>query len=103
MTIAGKKLAHLPIPESESASSFESNHTDDGKSSQIYVVKHEVLCEHEPLAFVNRCLDAIGESPIVQKKLKQVKYPREKLKKIRRAMKKKVLPKLDSDNSDEEN
>ena len=37
-------------------------------------------------------LDVIGESLICQKKLQQVKYPDDKLNKIRRTVKRKILP-----------
>lgn len=44
-------------------------------------------------------MTALGETPIV-KKLQQVKYPKEKLKKVTRAMKK-LIPDRESSDSDE--
>ncbi len=51
---------------------------------------------------MNQCLSAIGETPIVRKKLHQVKYPKEKLKKIGATMKKKILREQECDHSDDD-
>ena len=50
----------------------------------------------ESVETVNLCLDeldVIGETPICQRKLQQVKYSKEKLNKTKLAMKKKIMPK----------
>ena len=60
-----------------------------------------VLQEEESLDPFNQCLSAIGETPVVKKKLQQVKYPKEKIKKITTAMKKK-LSILDASDSESE-
>ena len=49
---------------------------------------------------VNQCLNALGEIPIVENKVQQVQYPKEKLR-ISRALKKKLLPERESSDSDE--
>ena len=50
-----------------------------GASSQI---EEDVFYAQESLDPINQCLGGIGETPIVRKKLNQVRYPKEKLKKI---------------------
>ena len=50
------------------------------------------ICQQESLESVNECLQAIGETPIVKKKLVNTNYPKEKLSKIRVAAAKVMLP-----------
>ena len=92
-----KKLAQVPVARSESTDQFESSQEDAGASSQ-----EEVSYEHESLESINQCLSAIGETPVVKKKLQQAKYPKEKMKKIRVAVKKKLLPVIESSDIDDE-
>ena len=47
-------------------------------------------------------MSAIGETPITKKKLQQVKYPKEKLKKVKVSIKKKIFPDAASNGSDSE-
>ena len=56
----------------------------------------------ESLKTINQCLSAIGETPIVKKKLQQTKYPREKMKKIRTAVKKLIAPTMEPGDVDDE-
>ena len=93
-----KKEASIPTPEAKSETPLESSEEACASSHSLY---EEVYSQHLSLEPVNQCLSAIGETPIVKKKLQQVKYPKEKLKKISRAMKTKLLPERESSDSDE--
>ena len=93
-----KKLAQLPVQGTESDEPFESSQVEASASSQ----HEEVLIPQESLETVNQCLSTLGETPIVKKKLQQAKYPKEKLKKITTAVKKKMLPEMESSDSDDE-
>ena len=64
--------------------------------------EEKVLHQQGSLESVNQCLATIGESPIMKKKLQQVKYPKDKLKKIKASGKKSMLPKDESSASDDE-
>ena len=81
-----KKVASIPTPEAESETPLESSEEACASSHSLY---EEVCSPHVSLEPVNQCLNALGETPIVKKKLQQVKYPKEKMK-ISRAMKKKA-------------
>jgi len=50
------------------------------------------ICQQESLKSVNECLQAIGETPIIKKKLAYKNYPKEKLRKIKVAASKAMLP-----------
>ena len=89
-----KKVASIPTPEAKS----ETREEACASSHSLY---EEVYSPHLSLEPVNQCLSAIGETLIVKKKLQQVKYPKEKLKKISKAMKTKQLPERESSDSDE--
>ena len=82
-----KKVASIPTPEAESEIPLESSEEACASSHSVY---EEECSPHASLEPVNQCLNALGETPIVEKKLQQVKYPKEKLRKISRAMKKKA-------------
>ena len=92
-----KKLTQVPIARPESTDQFESSLDDAGASSQ-----EEVSYQQESLESINQCLSAIGETPVVKKKLQQAKYPKEKMQKIRAAVKKKMLPEIESSDIDDE-
>ena len=51
------------------------------------------------LESVSQCLEKIGETPLVKKKLQQVHYPKEKLKRITTAMKKVMIQDAESSDS----
>ena len=93
-------MAKTPTPEAaaESEASFESS---EEACASSYSLCEELCSPHEPLESVNQYLTTLGETPIVKKKLQQVKYPKEKFKKVSRAMKKKLLPERESSDSDE--
>ena len=91
-------MASIPTPEAESETPLESSEEACASSHSLY---EEVCSPHVSLEPVNQCLNALGETPIIKKKLQQVKYPKEKMKKISRAMKKKLLPERESSDSDE--
>ena len=63
--------------------------SSESDEDETVVFKDDVT---ESVETVNLCLDVIGETPICQRKLQQVKYPKEKLNKIKLAMKKKIMP-----------
>ena len=96
-----KKLAQIsePVSAPEEHGSNESGQDDPSASSQV---EEDVFCAQESLDPINQCLGAIGETPIVRKKLDQVRYPKEKLKKITATMKKMMLPEEESSGSDNE-
>ena len=93
-----KKIAKLPTPEPESE-------TPVGLSEEAYASTYSLsgeLCSpHESVESVNQCLIALGETLIVKKKLQQVKYPKENVKKVSSALKKKLLPERESSDSDQ--
>ena len=93
-----KKVAKLPAPEAESEAPLESSEEANASS---YSLCEELRSPYESLESGNQCLTALGETPIVKKKLQQVKYPKEKLKKVSIAMKKKLMPERESSDSDE--
>ena len=66
-----------PLPSSESVETFESSQEGGDASSD-----HEVLHQLESLEPINQCLSVIGETPIAKKKLQNIKYRKQKLKKI---------------------
>ena len=70
-----------------------------GASSQV---EEDVFYAQESLDPIDQCLGGIGETPIVRKKLDEVRYPKEKLKKITATMKKMMLPEEESSGSDNE-
>ena len=51
---------------------------------------------------MNQCLTAIGETLIAKKKLQRLKYHKQKLKKIRAAVNKRMVPEIQSSNGDDE-
>ena len=63
--------------------------SSESDEDETVVFKDDVT---ESVETVNLCLDVIGETPICQRKLQQVKYPKKKLNKIKLAMKKKIMP-----------
>ena len=93
-----KMLAKTPLPRSESEEMIESSQEDSDASSE----REEVYYQHELLQPVNQCLSAIGETPILKKKLQHVKYRIQKFKKIRAAVSKRMLPEIRSSNGDDE-
>ena len=64
-----KQLSKVPSTEVESLESVES-----GQEASV-----DELSAFESLESLNQCLGAIGETPVVRKKLQQAKYPREKI------------------------
>ncbi len=94
-----KKLAQVTEARAESPDQFESSQEDAGASSQL---EEDVSYQHKSLESINQCLSAIGETPVVKKKLQQAKYPKEKVKKIRAAVKKTMLPEFESGDTDDE-
>ena len=69
-----KELSRVPIAATESADLFES-------SEDVAASTHpaeETSYQLESLKTINQCLSAIGETPIVKKKLQQTKYIQEK-------------------------
>lgn len=70
-----KKLSQVPIAETESADLFESSEEDIASSTHP---AEETFCQLESLEPINQCLSAIGETPVVKKKLQHTKYQREK-------------------------
>ena len=59
--------------------------SSESDEDETVVFKDDVT---ESVETVNLCLYVIGETPICQRKFQQVKYPKEKLNKIKLAMKK---------------
>ena len=96
-----KKLAQIsePVSAPEEHGPYESGQDDPSASSQV---EEDVFYAQESLDPINQCLGGIGETPIVRKKLDQVRYPKEKLKKITATMKKMMLPEKESSGSDDE-
>ena len=92
-----KKLTVVPLPRSESEEVLESSEEDSASCEG-----EEVFYQQESLQPVNQCLTAIGETPIAKKKLQQVKYRKQKLKKIRAAVNKRMMPEIQSSNGDDE-
>ena len=93
-----KELSRAPIAATESADLLES-------SEDVAASTHpaeETSYQLESLETINQCLSAIGETPIVKKKLQQTKYPREKMKKIRTAVKKSIAPTMEPGDVDDE-
>ena len=98
-----KKLAKLPVLSAEVESTDSESQgwesQDVGESSQL---EESALHQQESVESLNQCLSAIGETPITKKKLQQVKYPKEKLKKVKVSIKKKIFPDAASNGSDSE-
>ena len=85
-----KELALLPTESSQEDDTADSNSQE------------EVSYPNDSLDTLNQCLSAIGETPVIKKKLQQTKYPKEKIKKIKSAVKMKMLPTMESSDIDEE-
>ena len=83
-----KKLATMP--------SIESSQEDGEVDAESDVFEKEVSLES-----LNTCLRAMGETPVVKEKLQLRKYPKEKMKKITTAMKKKISVSEASDSESE--
>ena len=92
-----KKKSVAPLPRSESEEVVESGEEDSANSEY-----EEIFYQQESLQPLNQCLTAIGETPIAKKKLQQVKYFKWKLKKIRAAINKRMVPEIQSSNGDDE-
>ena len=93
-----KQLAKIPSKEIESTESCESSHD----VSVCGHLEHSDFHNKESLESLNQCLTAIGETPVVKKKLQQIKYPKQKIKKIKASVQKKLVPNVESDESDSE-
>ena len=78
-----------PLPRFESEEVVKSSE-EDGASSE----REEAFYQQESLQTVDQCFTAIGETSIAKKKLQQVKYRKQKLKKIRAAVNKRMVPKI---------
>ena len=103
-----KYVGKLPIPESVPASSDSDEEEGeipggigDADFESLQAMKSQEYAE--PLQGINDCLRKVGQTPIiiVAHKLGQVKYPKQKLKKITKSFKK-VMLKDPSSSSDEE-
>ena len=94
-----KELSRVTIAATESADLFESSEEDVAASTHP---AEETSYQLESLETINQCLSAIGETPIVKKKFQQTKYPREKMKKIRTAVKKSIAPTMEPGDIDDE-
>ena len=86
-----KKFTKLSMPRTKSSQESACASTAS---------EEKVLHQQGSLESVNQCLTTIGESPIMKKKLQQIKYPKEKLKKIKAAVEKSMLPEDESSTSD---
>ena len=99
-----KKLTMAPLPRSESeevVKSSEEEVVESGEEDNASSEHEEVFYQQESLQPLNQCLTAIGETPIAKKKL-QVKYRKQKLKKIRAVVNKRIVPEIQSSNGDDE-
>ena len=76
--------------------SIESSQEDGEVDAESDVFEKEVSLES-----LNTCLRAMGETPVVKEKLQLIKYPKEKMKKITTAMKKKISVSEASDSESE--
>ena len=93
-----KQLGKLPIPDPTTESSECTPVTESSQSVQLD--EESDSCRNLPtLESVNQCLGEIGETPVVKKKLQQVHYPKDKLKRITTAMKKVVIQDAESSDS----
>jgi len=92
-----KKLAQMPTPSVESTESYGSSQEDASANTQYA----ESAYQQQSLESLSQCLTSIGETPINKKKLQQVHYPKEKMKKIEASVKK-TMPQSKSSNCDDE-
>lgn len=77
-----KRVGKLPVPEivpSTSCSDEDEGEVPEDIKSQEHA---------EALQGINDCLGKVGQTPIIAHKLGQVKYPKQKLKKITKIVKK---------------
>ena len=84
-----KELAQLEVE-------FDPFNNSSNESDSTYI------CQQESLKSVNECLQAIGETPIIKKKLVCKNYPKEKLRKIKAAASKAMLPPMMSTEIDDD-
>lgn len=104
-----KQLGKLPIPDPTTESSectpvtesSESVHLEqsDEESDFCRNLEAKSCQDTSTLESVNQCLEEIGETPVVKKKLQQVHYPKDKLKRITTAMKKVIIQDVESSDS----
>ena len=88
-------MGKLPIPDPTTESSECTPVTESSES--VHLDEESDSCRNLPtLESVNQCLGEIGETPVVKKKLQQVHYPKDKLKRITTAMKKVVIQDAES-------
>ena len=98
------ELAKIPVAEVNSTESIESGECsliESALESGACSLQEDAFQKQESLKSLNQCLAAIGETPIAKKKLQQVKYPKEKIKKIKASVKK-ILPDQQSCDTDSE-
>ena len=88
-------MAPLPRSESEDVESSEEEVVESGEEDNASSEHEEVFYQQESLQSLNQCLTA-------KKKLQQVKYCKQKLKKIRAAVNKRMVPEIQSSNGDDE-
>ena len=99
-----KQLGKLPITDPTTESSACTPVTESSESVDLEESDQDRdSCRNfATLESVNQCLGEIGETPVVKKKLQQVHYPKDKLKRITTAMKKVMVQDTDSsDNHDD--
>ena len=104
-----KQMGKLPIPDPTTESSectpvtesSESVHLEQSDNERDFCRNLEAKsCQDtSTLESVNQCLEEIGETPVVKKKLQQVHYPKDKLKRITTAMKKVIIQDVESSDS----
>ena len=99
-----KQLGKLPITDPTTESSACTPVTESSESVDLEESDQDRdSCRNLAiLESVNQCLGEIGETPVVKKKLQQVHYPKDKLKRITTAMKKVMVQDTESsDNHDD--
>ena len=103
-----KQISRLSIPKASSPTESDEEELDEGTtqfpSDPDFHISPLSLTSQEhfkSVSTVNRCLEEVGESPIVAHKLSQVKYPKQKLKKITKSLRKVMLNETES-SADEE-
>ena len=97
-----KQISRLSIPIAASLTESDEEGLDEGTqllSDPDFHFPPLSLTSQEhfkSVSAVNRCLEEVGESPVVAHKLTQVKYPKQKLKKITKSLRNVMLNETES-------
>ena len=88
-----KRVGKLPVPETvpSTSSDEEEGEIPEGIGDDYDFESPRTMISEEALQGVNDCLEKVGQTPIVAHKLGQLKYPKQKLKKMAKSFKKVML------------